>query len=290
MLEGINDYLSTLPQTLQWVSRTLNNLTGIPWPLWLGGLFPIYLVALSITIWTLRGTSWPVRCAYPITKAKIPCRIFVPGEWYRCRHHNSVRYHRSVSGGHFVDTKIPRWKQVDRRGKLVDAPAIGIGFIRTRPVGHTLLYEFGYTRTPGNVASILPEFSKKLWRRVRAVRLRGSGDDEAEDRGDPNSIVEAQDPMVSELDSVVTATRFALGIFIAALLTTGISMLFTGSPQAMIQWVATLAFVLAWAAVNSGIRLREWDWLSRSCRKSLVWWLKIFLPVALLNVVFMMVN
>ena len=81
MLEGINDYLSTLPQTLQWISRTLNDLTGIPWPLWLGGLFPIYLAALSIAIWILRGTSWPVRCAYPVTKAKIPCRIFVPGEW-----------------------------------------------------------------------------------------------------------------------------------------------------------------------------------------------------------------
>jgi hypothetical protein len=167
----MNDYLSTLPSTLQWVSETLDGISGIPWPLWLGGLFPLYLATLSVALWVMRGTTWPVSCAYPITSKRRPCRMPVPGEWYRCRHHNRERYHRSVSGGHTVDTKIPRWQQVDRRGRLVDKPAIGVGFIRTRPAGHTLLYEHGYTRTPRNVLRLLPRSAAKLWRRIRTVRL-----------------------------------------------------------------------------------------------------------------------
>lgn len=98
--------------------------------------------------------------------------------------------------------------------------------------------------------------------------------------------------MVSGLDDVVKATRFALAAFVSALLVTGIGIAFKNAPtaQALVYVLATLAFVLAWAAVNSGIRLREWDWLSRSCKKSLIWWLKIFAPVAVLNVVFTIVN
>jgi hypothetical protein len=200
MLDGMNDYLSTLPSTLQRISQSLNDLTGVPWPLWLGGLFPIYLGALSVTVWVLRGTVWPVRCAYPITKRRYPCRNPVGGEWYRCGTHRKERYHKSVGrGGHVVDTKIPRWQQVDRNGNLVDKPAIGVGFIRTRPAGHTLLYEHGYTRTPRNMFSILPRFAKNLWRRIRAITLRVPG--EPARAGDANAIVTADDPLVSGLVS-----------------------------------------------------------------------------------------
>jgi hypothetical protein len=224
---------------------------------------------------------------------KVPCRNFVPGEWYRCREHNKRRFHPSVGrDGHWVDPNMPRSKQADDKGNLVDMPAEGIGFIRTRPVGHTLLYEHGFTRKPRNVGRILPKFCVRLWKRIRAMRLRGGGDDESQERGDPNAIVEALDPMVSGLDDVVKATRFAMAAFIAALLVTGIGIALREFPeaQALIYVVATLAFVLAWAAVNSGIRLREWDWLTRSCKRSLIWWLKVFAPVAILNVVFTMVN
>ena len=84
-----------------------------------------------------------------------------------------------------------------------------------------------------------------------------------------NAIVEAQNPMVSGLDDVVKATRFALAAFVSALLVTGIGIAFKNAPtaQALVYVLATLAFVLAWAAVNSGIRLREWDWLSDRARK-----------------------
>ena len=293
MLEGMNDYLSTLPSTLQWISETLDGLTGVPWPLWIGGLFPIYFAALVVTVWILRGTAWPVRCIYPKTERKIPCRNFVPGEWHRCGKHNKRVFHRSVGrNGHWVDPKMPRWKQADDRGNLVDAPAKGVGFIRTRPVGHTLLYEHGYTRKPGNAAAIFPEFWQNLWRRIRSISLRNPRDDDSQESGNPDTVVEARDPMVSGLDDVVKATRFALAAFIAALLVTGIGIAFKDFPktQALIYVLATLAFVLAWASVNSGIRLREWDWLGRSCKKSLIWWSKIFAPVAVLNVVFTMVN
>lgn len=285
MLEGMNDYLSTLPFTLHWISESLGKISGVPWPLWLGGFFPVYLGALSVTIWVLRGTVWPVRCAYPITKNRRPCRIPVPGEWHRCWHHNSTRYHRSVGGGHVVDVKIRRWQQVDHNRRLIVVPRVGMGFVRTRPVGRTLLYEHGYARTPRNVLSILPEFFRKLWGRIRDMRLRGR---EAEpiEVGDPSQAVAAEDSLAAGLRTVVSATRFAVATFAAALVVTLVSILFDGSARTVIQWVATLAFVLAWAAINSGIRLREWDWLSRACRKSLLWWLRIFVPVGILNAVF----
>jgi hypothetical protein len=108
--------------------------------------------------------------------------------------------------------------------------------------------------------------------------------------GDADRIVDAEDSLASGLNSVVSATRFAVATFAAALISTLISMLFDGTVQAVIQWLATLAFVLAWTAINSGIRLREWDWLMRACKKSLLWWLRIFIPVAILNLIFTFAN
>ena len=285
VLDGMNDYLSLLPQTLQWVSETLDGLTGVPWPLWIGGLFPVYLTTLMVLIWTLRGSVWPVSCAYPITKKRRPCRMIVPGEWYRCRHHNSIRSY-NFGGGHTVNPRIPRWQQVDGRRKLVDKPAIGVGVLRTRPAGRTLLYQNGYARTPRNVLTLLPEFTKSLLRRLKAMRLRQSDDDDeaSSPPGDPDAVVTAEGALATDLHVVVSATRFALIMFATALLITLVAVLLDGTPQAVVQWIAVLGFVLAWAALNSGVRLRELDWLSEACKKSLSWWLRVFAPVALINV------
>ena len=63
----MNDYVSLLPSTLQWVAQLLTGVSPIPWPLWLGGLFPVYVAIVSVLVWFLRGTVWPVRCSYPVT-------------------------------------------------------------------------------------------------------------------------------------------------------------------------------------------------------------------------------
>src|SRR5581483_501810 len=95
----MNDYLSLLPSTFQWIAERLNSASGIPWPLWIGGIFPVYAAALSVVLWVLRGTTWPVRCLYPVTSRRRPCESWVPGEWYRCRYHN---WRASYKYGHEV--------------------------------------------------------------------------------------------------------------------------------------------------------------------------------------------
>jgi hypothetical protein len=43
----VNDYLSLLPTTLAWIAERLDRVSPIPWPFWIGGLFPLYLAALA---------------------------------------------------------------------------------------------------------------------------------------------------------------------------------------------------------------------------------------------------
>ncbi|WP_181063393.1 hypothetical protein [Nocardia nova] len=38
-------------------------MSPIPWPLWIGGLFPVYVTVVSVLFWFLRGSVWPVQCA-----------------------------------------------------------------------------------------------------------------------------------------------------------------------------------------------------------------------------------
>ncbi len=280
----MNDYLSLLPSTFQWIAERLNSASGIPWPLWIGGIFPVYAAALSVVLWVLRGTTWPVRCLYPVTSRRRPCESWVPGEWYRCRYHN---WRASYKYGHQVDTKIRRWQQVDKEGNLVDRPSIGVGVLRVRPAGHALLYENGYTRKPLNVLMVLPEFVMKICRRLASVRFRklprvasGFAVDVAELKGN----------VAEGLVSVVQATRFATAIFFLALGLTGLSILVHGNFRAMAQWAATLGFVIAWAAVSAGIYQKNDDWLSGACFKSLKWWGIIFVPVGILNLVFAVAN
>jgi hypothetical protein len=51
----------------------------------------------------------------------------------------------------------------------------------------------------------------------------------------------------------------------------------------MMQWMGTLGFVCAWSALSAGIWQRRDDWLASSCWKAVKWWLTIFAPVAIAN-------
>ncbi|MGH3833269.1 MAG: hypothetical protein ACRDRS_23010 [Pseudonocardiaceae bacterium] len=86
--------------------------------------------------------------------------------------------------------------------------------------------------------------------------------------------------------SIVQATRFATVAFFFALLATLISAFLHDAPRSAAQWVATLGFVLAWAAVSSGIYHKREDWLPGTLAKNLKWWALFFVPVAILNLVF----
>lgn len=280
----MNDYLSLLPSTFQWIAERLSSMSGMPWPLWIGGLFPLYSAALSVMLWCLRGNTWPVRCLYPITSKRRPCEQWVPGEWYRCRYHN---WRASYKYGHEVDTKIRRWQQADKKGNLVDRPSIGVGILRVRPAGHALLYQNGYARKPLNVLGLVPEFVITTCRRLAGMRLRGVPKGTTEDSTD---IADMKGNVADGLLAVVQATRFATIIFFLALGLTGISVLLHGNFRAVAQWAATLGFVLAWAAVSSGVYHKSDDWLFGACLKNLKWWTIIFVPVGILNLVFAVAN
>ncbi|MFJ1457887.1 hypothetical protein [Nocardia sp. N2S4-5] len=290
MAAGTNDYLSLLPSTLQWVSGKLDALSPIPWPLWIGGLFPIYVAAVSGALWFWRGFFWPVHCAYPHTSKGWPCRNWVAGEWSRCRHHNRPFKYQF---GHQVEVKLQRWQTV-KRGKIIDSPRRGVGVLRLRPAGSTLLYEKGFARTPGGVLKLLPTKGKEGIRRLQEARLRAS--EQPNEPAESGSAEKAREPLAQRtdiaqgLEYVVRATQFATVAFSVALGLTIPAIVVHDPVRTVLQYLATLGFVLAWAATDSGIYRRRSDWLKGACQKSLKWWLWVFLPVGVANLFFAVAN
>lgn len=273
----MKDYLSLLPATLQWLSQLLNSVTPVPWPLWIGGLLPLYLGALTVTVWIMRGSLWPVLCAYPRTQRGGPCRNVVPGEWKRCRYHN---HHVRYAYGHTVKPHLRRWQTLTQGNRIVDVEEGGVGFLRIRPRGRALLYHNGYVRRPSDVAEVVPDWLRTTRNNLRRARVH---------RPDPAELPSENEGPVSTADhlvSIVMATRFSLSFAAVGILLTGIGALFNGQPQATLQWLATLAFVLAWAAAYAGIIQGKDDWRRGACVKAGRWWAIIFIPVTLANLFF----
>ncbi|MEU4253365.1 hypothetical protein AB0F15_38815 [Amycolatopsis sp. NPDC026612] len=276
----MNDYLSLLPSTVQWVSTRLDSASSVPWPFWIGGLFPLYLAVVSVVLWLLRGRVWPLLCDYPRTSKGRPCRIVVAGEWSRCRHHNR---RRTYNYGHEV-RKVPRWQTLGRKDELVDRPERGVGVLRLRPAGSTLLYVRGYARPPVAVLRLLPDKIRTVIRRLRLARLgKPAAAVQAAPGGVPTELAEG-------LERVVRATRFATATFCAAIVLTLVAVPLSGLVQTIFQYLATLGFVLAWAATYSGLYARSVTWLRGACLKAGKWWAITFVPVGLLNLWFTAVN
>lgn len=288
---SVEDYLSLLPSTLQWISDRLGKISGVPWPLWVGGLFPLYVAAVSTVVWILRGRAWPVRCAYPRTKRNRPCRSWVPGEWSRCRYHNRRTAYRY---GHNVDTTVRRWQTIAKDGTITPNPLQGVGVLRLRPTGWTLLYERGYARPPMDVVTLVPTFVRRTFHRLGQMRWRDPTPDIAVLSGggerDTASAGPSRTDVAAGLPEVVRATRFATVSFGIALLLTLMAVLVRGTAQTVVQYLATLGFVLAWAAISSGAYQRSTTWLRGACLKTFRWWALIFVPVGFLNLVFTVAN
>ncbi|MGH3721458.1 MAG: hypothetical protein ACRDRI_21940 [Pseudonocardiaceae bacterium] len=103
-------------------------------------------------------------------------------------------------------------------------------------------------------------------------------------------IAERKDGVTEGILAVVHATQFAAITFFIALGATGLSILMHGNFRTVTQWMATLGFVLAWAAASSGIYQKNDGWFSGACLKSLKWWATIFVPVAIINLIFTFAN
>jgi hypothetical protein len=96
--------------------------------------------------------------------------------------------------------------------------------------------------------------------------------------------------VADRLSVVVHASRFASAVFCLGLLLTLVSIMVNGLVQAALQYLATLGFVLAWAATSAGIYQRRGEWLQGTCIKALKWWGYIFVPVGAANLFFTVVN
>lgn len=279
-MSAVNDYLSLLPSTLQWVSNYLDSLSVVPWPFWVGGVFPVYVGVVYLFVWLQRGSAWPVRCIYPVTSRGNDCKMLVAGEWYRCRHHN---WRAAYKYGHTVDTSIRRWQTVSKSGHVIDRRFEGAGFLGRKAAKETVLYRHGFARQPLDVLRLLPEAIPTVIKSLQLMRLRTPT---AELQTDKPGSPRAQGAVAPELSIVIQATRLTAGAAFVGISVTILAILLSGLSKAITQWIATLAFVLAWAAVNAGVYNRRADWFGGTCVKALKWWSFVFVPVAIINLAF----
>jgi len=147
----VEDYLSLLPTTLQWISNRLGSISTIPWPLWIGRLVSFVC-------------SWGVGCRLdscavehglydvPIRRQSEPSVSELgTGRVVKVPSHNRRAYYRY---GHSVNTAVRRWQNFAKDGSIVNRRESGFGVLRLRPSGHTLLYEQGYVRPPMDVVAL----------------------------------------------------------------------------------------------------------------------------------------
>lgn len=189
---------------------------------------------------------------------------------------------------------IRRWQTLAKDGRIVNRQELGVGVLRLRPAGSTLLYELGYARPPMDVLRLVPTFVRKTYDRLRQMRLWHRGAEPVRTVNvaiDQSNAVEAtRTDVAAGLSGVVRATQFATTAFGVGLVLTLVAILVRGTVQTVVQYVATLGFVLAWAAISSGAYQRSATWLRGACLKTVKWWVAIFVPVGLLNLVFTVAN
>ena len=247
------------------VARFAESVEGwlhIPWPIAVAVLFLPIVGLLNIAVWYLRGTLFPIRCAYP-TARKAGCRNVVLGEWHKCRLHRKAIYRKTDL--HTVDPKRNRWEY----RTIIDgseATPVGRGFLRMHSGRDTLLFKKGFCRRPSQVLDFLPDLAKgvvertaHLWRQSRTVGIAGLFKPTSEARVISTSEV---------LPHVVRASRTVLASTAAGLALVGLAELLTGTPQLVLQFGATFALVFAVMAGRRGILRHESGWPRRSFRET----------------------
>jgi hypothetical protein len=77
-----------------------------------------------------------------------------------------------------------------------------------------------------------------------------------------------------------------LCVFALGLLTVAVAVPFDGAVRVVLQYVSTLALVVAWAATSAGFFRRDDSWIPDACVTAVKWWARIFVPVAVINLFF----
>lgn len=55
----MEDFLVFLAQALRRAGESLDAASPLPWPLLVAVLLPFYALALSVSVWWMRGSGWP---------------------------------------------------------------------------------------------------------------------------------------------------------------------------------------------------------------------------------------
>ncbi|MGW2664431.1 hypothetical protein ACWCW7_26025 [Nocardia tengchongensis] len=265
---------------LESYGKALDHLSpwGIPWPLTFALVFPIIALILASLVWWSRGTSWPVRCDYPITTTGHPCRNRVWGEWRRCHHHRPGTHRR----GSREVRKLLRWQTVQRGGRLIERQDIrGHGFLRARSEVRGLLYYRGFARPPRNVIGFwrtwMSERRDGLTKLVSQFRQVGGLRSFFAGTVDSTVRVGVSD----RLPQVIWASRLTLLLAITGLALVGFAVWRNYGPdEVLVNYTATFAFIAAWAVARSGIwdgatatsaNPPRGDWLRKAALHSVRW-------------------
>lgn len=236
--------------------------------------FPIGLVVLRGTVWTMRGVAWPNTCGYP-TAAGGFCKRQVRGEWRKCWDHRRSRVRRT--DGHRIDPALTRWKSVSGTGERLR----GAGFVSRHRAAETALFQAeGFARPPAEVVAYLTGEWPRAWRlrwaaivrRARSIRVSGVV-----------GIAGGAPVGVSSRAFVASdVARAILVSLLGGLVATTASALVHGVGSVTADYVAALYFVHMWMAARFGLWEGVTDWLRKSVRGSAVW-LAWGLMVALLG-------
>lgn len=273
-MDHIPDLLHLFVQALAQFSKSLDSWFHIPWPLPIAALFLPLMAALNVTVWTLRGRVFPIRCDYPTTK-KGNCSRPAIGEWHRCWQHRKGKWRKTDK--HLVDPKQPRWENQLYKGVGLETGKVqGRGFLGMRSRRDTLLYHQGFTRRPGDVFKVVPsvfrDYRRRIAQRWDDVRFLGfSGLLGVTERG------KRQIATSHVLPEVIRATRFTLSLIAIGLVLVIASIPVPSWLGVTFEYCATYSFIVAFAIIQTGIL--KADGLSSWSRKSVVTALKWMLAL-----------
>lgn len=268
----MGDFVVFLARALSKSSQFYNLLSPVSWPLLVFALVPLYIVALSLFVWIMRGNIWPVSCAYPKTTKKHACKNAVAGEWRRCHVHRRRRLRKT--DGHVIVANLRRWQTVTRGGQIIDRrDQIGRGVWRARGRASTLLFRYGYARHPMDVAKFLPNWyieSRELGRRSYGQIREFFSEPSAWKK-----VFFGAKPVVGgvseRLPVVIRASRASVYLSVGGLSFVGLAYLMNNEASPYIEYLAAACFLGTWASLKQGVWYAESMWAKRAWRDVFAW-------------------
>lgn len=265
-MESAPEILKLFVQALSTFAMSLDRRSNVPWPLTIAVLFVPVVVALDVSVWYLRGITFPISCGYCTVRPKGRCSRLTFGEWHKCWYHRTWRFRRTDR--HMVDPTRRRWEACPHESI---GGVAGRGFLSVNSHRDTLLYHQGFARWPSDVfamrATVFSDYRARAasrWAVVRSLGVRGLLS--RADRAIPPQILASD-----VLPSVIIATRATLGAVALGLIMIGISLVVLPAIGVMFEYCATYLFLVALAVAHAGIWRADTKWISRALQEAGKW-------------------